>query len=293
MKSTFALLCVLFLCIYSLTAQTKTYTVDGTSYELRTEVKGSISLLWNVFDQEFRYFVEKEGTIMPLLNTKTENGYQEEYKSVLAQLTNNTETSTRKVRLTLASLRRYINAYNEQADPNFKSEEFLANLEYRIGVLGGITNNIFTNNPDNESTAQAGIEFELYDPINLPGHALIVQYKQTFSSSDFDFSLSQFSINYRYKFIRTSIISVFLNTKLATLTFSQSAESIRIENGETFVRDGGSNTSFQGALIFGLGADIKLGKGWLTLNYNDAYSFIIDDNGEFPVDLTIGYRFKL
>ncbi len=293
MKSTtLALICLLFLCTYSLTAQTKTYTIDGTSYDLQTEVKGSLSLLWNVFDQEFRYFVEKDGTVTPLLNTKTEDGYQEEYKTVLTQLTNSA-VSAQKVRLTLASLRRYINAYNEQVDPDFKSEEFLTNLEYRIGVLGGITNNIFTDNPTNESTGQIGIEFELYDPINLPSHALIVQYKQTFSSSDFDFSLSQFSINYRYKFIRTSAFSIFVNTKLATLTFSNSAESIRMENGETFISDGGSNTSFQGALIFGLGADIKLGKGWITLNYNDAYSFIIDDNGEFPVDLTIGYRFKI
>lgn len=293
MKSTIAFFCALFLCAYALTAQTKSYTVDGTTYELRTEVEGSLNLLWNVFDQEFRYFIEKDGTVTPLLNTKTETGYQEEYKRVLAQLTNGAETSTRKIRLTLASLKRFVNAYNKQVDPNFKQEELLTNLEYRIGVLGGVTNNIFTANPTNQSTGQIGIEFEFYDPLTLPSHALIAQYKQTFSSSDFDFSFSQFSINYRYKFIKTSIVSVFLNTKIATLTFSRSGESTFMENGETFTRQSGSNTSFQGALIFGLGADIKLGKGWITLNYNDAYSFIIDDNGEFPVDLTIGYRFKI
>ena len=263
------------------------------SYELKTEVEGPLTLLWNTIDKQYRFFAKKGAVIKPLLNTKAEAGYQEEYKATLRELTQGTPMDVEKVNLDFGSLRRFFNTYNKQQDPDYTPKAFLSNLEYRIGVLGGITNNIFTDNPNNESTPQVGVEFEVYDPENLPLHALVFQYKQTFSSDDFDFSLSQFSINYRFKFINTKAFSLYVNNKLATLTISQSPESVREENGETFIREGGTNTSFEGALIFGLGADIKLGKGWLTLNYNDAYSFIINDNDEFPVDLTIGYRFKL
>ena len=272
---------------------TQSYTVDGTSYALQTEVEGPLTLLWNIIDQEYRYFVKKGNTIEALHNTKTDDGYQEEYKTTLNRLTEDANSSTAKVKLTLVSLRQFVNAYNKTVDPNFSSTAFLNHLELRLGILGGITNTIFVANPNNESTGQAVAELELYDPTTLRRHSVVLQYKQTFSSSNFDFSFSQISLNYRFKFVQTQAISFYINTKVATLTISQSPERITMNNGDIFIQEGGSNTSFQGALLFGLGTDIKLGKGWLTLNYNDAYSFVIDDNGEFPVDITVGYRFKL
>ena len=51
MKMPYILLCVLFLCIANASAQnTQTYTVDGVSYELKTEVEGPLTLLWNTID---------------------------------------------------------------------------------------------------------------------------------------------------------------------------------------------------------------------------------------------------
>jgi hypothetical protein len=64
------------------------------------------------------------------------------------------------------------------------------------------------------------------------------------------------------------------------------------EDGSTVTVDQ-EGTNLQGPFIFGLGADIRLGKGFLTLNYHDAFSFVIDDNGEFPVDISLGYKFIL
>ena len=38
-----------------------TYNVDGTFYDLKSEVSGTIDLLWNIIDNEYRYFIKKDG----------------------------------------------------------------------------------------------------------------------------------------------------------------------------------------------------------------------------------------
>ncbi|MEP0265078.1 hypothetical protein [Dokdonia sp.] len=291
MKPLITLFCGLFLCLTTAIAQTDTYTINNNSYELRTDVQGPMTLLWNVFNQEYRYFAKKGNTIIELTNTKESNQYQEEYKKQLQELTSDSDVNTEKVKLTLSSLRRFFNAYNKKTDPNYKENSFLTEIEYRLGVFGGITNSVFVDNPDNTSNGQFGVDFELYDPTALPSHAIVLQYKQTLSSDDFDYSASQFSINHRFKFIKSPAYQIYLNTKLATYTISKRTEEVIGSDFIAFEEDSGS--SFQGPLIFGLGADIKIGKGYLSLNYNDAFSFVIDDNGEFPVDLSIGYKFVL
>lgn len=284
MKRLITLFCGLLLCLTTTLAQTDTYTINDQSYELNTDLDGPISLLWNVFSQEYRYFAKKGNSIIELTNTKKDNRYQEEYKAQLQELTSGTDMNVDKVKLTLSSLRRFFNAYNKKVDPSYQENSFLTNVEYRLGAFVGVTNNIFVDNPDNTSNAQFGVDFEIYDPVALPSHAIVIQYKQTVSSDEFDFSSSQFSINHRFKFIKTPAYQIYLNTKFATYTISR-----REIIGSDFI-DERTASNFQGPVIFGLGADIKLGKGFLSLNYNDAYSFIIDDNGEFPVDITIGYR---
>ena len=54
-----------------------------------------------------------------------------------------------------------------------------------------------------------------------------------------------------------------------------------------------SGGNIQAPILLGLGADIKLGNGFLTFGYNDLIGLTIDDNGEFPVDFTLGYKFNL
>ncbi|WP_299213575.1 hypothetical protein [uncultured Dokdonia sp.] len=291
MKHYILFCCVLLLSLSTITAQTDTYTVNNQSYELKTDVAGPITLLWNTFSQEYRYFAKKGNTIIELTNTKEGNRYQDEYKKQLQDLTSDVDMNADKVKLTLASLRRFFNDYNKKVDPSYQENSFLTNMEFRLGIFAGITNSVFVDNPDNTSNGQFGFDFELYDPTALPSHAIVFQFKQTLSSDDFDYSASQVSINHRFKFIKTPVFQIYLNTKLVTFTSSKRTTEVI---GDDFIfidEDSGSN--LQGPLIFGLGADIKLGKGYLSLNYNDAYSFIIDDNGAFPVDLTIGYRFVL
>lgn len=294
MKRLLLSLCGLFLCLNSLTAQTDSYTVNGQSYELQTEVEGPMTLLWNVIGQEYRYFIKKGNTVTELVNTEVNGKYQAEYIGTLKDLTSDANVDTQRLRLTLGSLRKFVNDYNTQVDPNYTDNSLLVDLEYRLGAFGGVTNNVFTTNPENISVPQFGIDFELYDPTALPSHAVVIQFKQTLSSDEFDYQSSQFSLNYRLKFIKSKAIDVYLNTKLVTIT-SAKRDSPLVLEGEggspvTFKQEG---TNLQGPFIFGLGADIRLGKGFLTLNYHDAFSFVIDDNGEFPMDVSLGYKFIL
>ncbi len=273
--------------------QTQSYTVNGETLELRTDVDGTISLLWNTFDQEYRYFIKKDGDIIELINEKDGKKYTDSYKKQLASVTADYPVSTDKVKLTLASLRKFTNAYNTKANPDYVTNSTVVKPSYRLGGFVGITNSIYTSNPTNASNTQLGIDFEILDTQALPRHAVVLQYKQTLSSDDYDYSAAQFSLNYRFKFIKSNRIDVFLNTKLATYTSATIGDVETVVDDQIFITEGTSGGSFQGPLLFGLGADIALGNGYLTLNYLDVYSFFLDDNGEFPVDFSIGYKFNL
>ncbi|RMB59066.1 hypothetical protein EAX61_08355 [Dokdonia sinensis] len=294
MKRLLLTLCVALCCFTVATAQTQSYTINGNSYELQTEVEGPLTLLWNVIAQEYRYFIKKDDVVTELTNTEKNGDYQQEYKAQLQNATAGVAMNTNRLNLTLASLRKFVNDYNKKVDPTYQDNSFLTNLEYRLGAFGGVTNNIFTFNPNNESTPQFGIDFELYDAIALPSHSVVFQYKQTLSTDEFDYSSSQFSINHRLKFIKSNTIDVFLNTKLITVTNAQrDTEVIVTDENMTEVTLDDEGTSLQAPIIFGLGADIKVGPGFITVNYHDAVSIFNKSNDEFPVDVSAGYKIRL
>ena len=54
-----------------------------------------------------------------------------------------------------------------------------------------------------------------------------------------------------------------------------------------------SGSDFSAPITFGLGADYKVGNGYITFNYNDIVGLSVDSNGEFPIDFTFGYKFNL
>lgn len=289
------LLCFTALAIVTTTdAQTTTHTYDGTPLELRTEVEGVLSLRWNTFTKEYRFFAEKDGVLYELKNTKGADGYSEEYIAVLEKLTEDQDLSADKVRLTLGDLRSFFNTYNSAVDPGFVSKNYLSKPELRLGGYAGTTNNPFVTNPDNTSNLQLGVEFEILDPEQLPKHAVVVQLEHALSSDEFQYSATQLSLNYRFKFITSSIVDVFVNSKLVTFT-NFNRERILFANNDNEIQELEeiSGTGIQAPLNFGIGADIKLGKGYLTLGYNDAFGLFIDNKGEFPLDLSLGYKFIL
>ena len=134
-------LILLMFCTFSSAFSQKDYTVNGTTYQLKTEVEGSIDLLWNVIDGNYRYFVEKDGEIEELTNTKNNSGsFQEEYLSTLKELTGNSDVNSKSVKLTLPSLRDFVNQFNVSADPNYVISQDKIELKSRLGLFAGITN---------------------------------------------------------------------------------------------------------------------------------------------------------
>jgi len=266
----------------------ETYTVNGEQLSLKTEVDGSISLLWNIIDGDYRYFLKKENNIIELTNTKVDGDYQEEYKQVLQAQTESEDVSEDKVKLTTINLSEYFNEYNKKADPNYIVEENNIKLKTRLGAFIGVTNSIYSLNPTNELLPTLGLDFEIVDNNLLKRHSLLFQFKQTFESSEYKYSVSEFSLNYRFKFIKKEKIDVFINTKFASYTH----EVIPTLNDDLeLVQTTGD--SFNALLNFGIGADYALGNGYLTFLYGDIVSVADDSNSEFPIDFTLGYKLNL
>ena len=286
------LLFAVLLVFFSHSFAQKSYTVNGETLSLKTEVSGTIDLLWNTFNKQYRYFVQKDGQIYELTNTRVDRKFQDEYKATLAELTSGSGLSTDRVRLTLAGLRSFINDYNASVDPNYESNSETIALEMRLGGFAGVTNNRYTSNPQNSIAPLVGIEFEILDSKLLARHAIVFQFRQSFPTDDWDYTASQLSLNYRFKFINKETVSVFANARLATYTYSKTviASTDPAQNSADLEISGGNT---QAPILLGLGADIKLGNGFLVLGYNDIVGLTIDDNGEFPVDFTVGYKFNL
>jgi len=266
-----------------------TYTVDGETVELKTEIEGQLDLLWNSIDGQFRYFVRIEnGTITELKNTRDSNkNYQEEYKTVLSGLTNG--LSTDKLKLTTYSLRNYIDKYNASVDSEYTSNTTEGNVEFRLGFSGGITNNPFVGNPDNIKVPLVGAELEIYEANVLPRHSGFLQVRHAFSSDDFQYSTTEFSLGYRYRIINKSSFSIYGQVKLATVNFANStfsdANAIEVKSNDT---------AFDIPLIFGIGSDIKVSdNSFITIIYGELFGLILDNQGNFSTDIAIGYKFNL
>jgi hypothetical protein len=253
-------------------------------------VDGPLTLLWNTIDGEYRYFAKKGNSITELVNTRVDGEYQEEYKQVLADLTTDGVVAVTDVRLTLSDLREFVNTYNAQKDPGFVAEKTEGEVVLRLGGFAGLMNNIYFVNPDNTSLFQAGVDFEITETSKLRRHSLLVQLRQVFSNSDYDFKSTQFSLNYRFKFVQSQAVDLFVNAKVAAYTYiDRSLPDIDQSEGTI----AGSGGEFQSPLAFGLGADIPAGPGFISVAYNDIFAITLDNNGEFPVDFTVGYKVRL
>ena len=280
---------MLFCLAFQLNYSQETYTVNGETLELKTEIDDKLDLLWNVIDGKYRYFVKTEdGTITELKNTKDDNNdYQEEYKSTLSSLTNG--NSTDKLKLTLYSLRNYIDSYNASVDTSYTSTSTESNVQFRLGFSGGITNNPFVGNPDNTKTPLIGAELEIYEANVLPRHSGFLQARHAFENDDFKYSTSELSLGYRFRFINKETFSIYGQVKFATVNFSNftflDENDMEVDSNET---------SFDIPFIFGVGSDIKVGNNsYITIIYGELFALLLDNQGNFSTDIAIGYKFNL
>lgn len=280
--------CIVFIFLFAATTiAQENYTVIGNTYSLKTEVEGSLTLLWNVIDSEYRYFAKKGNDIVELKNTRVDGKYQEEYKQTLRELTADNPEVASKTNLTLADLRSYFNAYNKKMDPAYEVKSTSVELSTRLGVFAGMSNNTATRNPENVFAPLYGVEFEVTDTVMLKRQALVLQFRQSVVVPDYELYFSQLAFIYRYKFVQSNKISVFAQAKIITLTFSK-----RDKFNEEGLKDL-NETALNTPIGLGLGMDYKIGNGFLTLGINDLVSPGIETYDEFSVDVTLGYKFNL
>ncbi|MEZ4797255.1 MAG: hypothetical protein R2785_08795 [Flavobacteriaceae bacterium] len=282
------------LCFITFTSfSQETYIVNGTSYELKTEVSGTIDLLWNIIDGKYRYFAKKGDAIVELTNTKDSNKkYKEEYKTILEGITPEAAASASKVKLTLFSLSDYIEAYNASLDSNYR-EKPKAKLLTRFSTFGGITNSPYVINPDNVSNPVLGFEFELSESVTLPRHSIYFQGRQVFSTDKFDYSATHLVIGYRFRFVNQDTFSIYTSLDLAQYVFTK-IEGVILNDLDQFEMGEIKSNGFEAPFSFGIGADIKLSEtSFLSITYNELFALLLENEGNFSTSFAIGYKFIL
>jgi hypothetical protein len=279
---------VFLLSFISANAQ-KTYTVLNENYELKTEVTGTIELLWNIIDDNYRYFAKKGEAIVELTNTRgPDNKYQEEYKTILKGITSEANIPVDKVNLTLPSLRDFIFDYNAAVDPNYSEKTKKSEVQAKLLFFGGITNSPFITNPDNISNPVFGAEIEVYEGNNLPRHSIFLQAKHVTSNDKFQYSNTQFGLGYRFRFINLEGFNLFANIVMATYSFTKTEIVIQ----DQVFND--SSNAFDAPFIFGVGADIKISDGsYITLSYDELFAIALENAGNFSTHFTLGYKLNL
>ncbi|WP_405575264.1 hypothetical protein [Winogradskyella sp. Asnod2-B02-A] len=280
----FSLLFLIFQVNYS----QENYTINGESFNLKMEAEGTLDLLWTSDSGTYRYFVKTENDVITeLKNTKDNKTYQEEYKTLLSNLTNGMATD--KLKFTLYDLKAFINTYNISADSNYTSVVKTRKLGLRLGVFGGLTNNPFVDNPENTNVMLIGGELEFFEANTLPRHSGFLQGRHTFDGDDFNYSTNEIALGYRYRIINKTAFSLYGQVKLATLNITSSTIDLEDGNQKSL-----NDTSFDVPFIFGIGADIKIGKqGYITLAYGELFAVFLDNQGNFSTDISIGYKMNL
>ncbi|MEO7282775.1 outer membrane beta-barrel protein [Gelidibacter sp.] len=283
----------IFLFSAFLASAQKTYTIDGQSVQLKSAIEGPLDLLWNSFDNQYRYFIRTEDhQLLELLNTKNANNtFQEEYKSTLTQLTNNTLNAS-KTNFNLRDLAHFVDQYNASVSPEYASERSKFKAELRLGVFGGITNSPFVGNPENIISSVFGGELEMLTGKNKK-HSGYLQLRHVAEKDAFKYETTELSLGYRYRFINTSAISFYGDVKFATLNFTRATVTFE-DSANNTITQYIDDTAFDVPLIIGVGADIRLSPViYANVSYNQIFAIFFKNQGNFSSDITLGLKFKI
>lgn len=290
MKKQFLPLVIFIMCCIYTQAQER-FTVNGETLQLEVLVEGELDLLLYHLDDTNRFFIKDANeTIKELLNTKNPDGtYSKEYLNVLNDLTQGSNMDASEVGFGRYSLKQFIKAYNSNGNARFAYTDERVKAKARFGVFGGVTNHPFITNPTNAKAPFFGLEFEMFQGNSNSRQAGFFSIEHAFKNYDFSYESTELALGYRYRFIKKSTFNIYGNLKFATYTFSK--QTFEITSGVT---EDMKNSTFRVPFIFGLGADIKVSESsFITLSYNELVSVFIDNNGNFPIDLAVGYKFDL
>ncbi|MDO1501758.1 hypothetical protein Q2T40_16610 [Winogradskyella maritima] len=285
---------ILLICLtlFQVTEAQDTYDINGERLELKSLSKGRLDLFMTTTDGSKRFFVKKdEGDFIELKQAIGANG-QAQYISTLAELTNDSDVTLEKVKFTRASLNNFVGFYNYKKAIETEDGNRDYPVNFRFGFSGGVTNNPFVTNPDNILSPMFGVELELYGDTDTPRHSGFLQGRHSFSSDDFNYSATEFSLGYRFRIINQERFNIYVQTKFATLNFI--SEELPVLNGQMVTVEEVNETEFNLPLIFGLGTDIKVSDhSYLTLIFGELFAIFQENQGNFPTDIALGYKFNL
>lgn len=285
MKKIILLTCLLLSFSFAF-AQTKT-DINGYEVELKKATEGALDLYWSVFQRKYYFFVETEDGTLHRLNENPEE--QDFYKAKLSELTAGFG-NTSELFFELKPLQQYINGYNASLDPNYKSYEIPPQIKWYATIFGGVTNNPFVSNPDNVINPQIGLEFEFAPNVPQHMHSGFLQVRHAFKSNEFEYQTTEFNIGYRFRYLRKERFNLFAQVKAVTFNINE----VVLEDELTDTQIKVNSNSFDAPFIFGLGADFKIGKNsYITFIYSELFAIFFDYQGNFPVDLSLGYKLKL
>ena len=287
------LLLIAFFLLFMMPAKAQEfYTIKNETIELKQVSNGTIALYVSKTTEK-RFFIKKEdGEFIELKNELDSSSSELQYLNVLKELTNDTDVSTRNVKFTQASLKNFIGFYNYKKGIETDDGNRDYPVNFRFGIFGGFTNNPFQENPDNSLNPLAGWELELYGDTATPRHSGFLQGRHSFATKKFDYSTTEFSLGYRFRVINKPSYNIYVQTKFATLNFKNYQRPESIDN-EIVLRDI-KETEFNIPMIFGLGTDIKVSENsYILLIVGELFAGLEENNGNFPTDISIGYKFNL
>lgn len=278
------LFCLLFAFANMLFAQ-NTYTVEGETLELTVATEGKLDFLWTTTDGRYRYFVRTDDdTIIELKNDN------DSYLTVLQNLTSG--RSTKNVKFTTASLKRFVKHYNRVINLGFTGDVKDEKVNFRLSLFAGITNHPLVENLNNDNNyAQIAAELEIYGDTDNPRNSGLLQIRNTFGSEG-DYKSLEFSLGYRFRVVRKERFNLYVQNRFASLnSFSRDREII---SGDVISVVRQEESEFDVPFIFGIGADFKVSKNsYISLLYDRFFALNLDNNDSFPTDIMIGYKFKL
>lgn len=284
---------ILFFSFSKLSAQ-DVFIIEGDTLQLRQEVKGPMNLYWTSKDYNYRFFVQKGKNMIELRNSDQNENSIRDFREQMEKLTSEVKLSTANLSFLLYDLKHFVNTYNSKVQEDYEINASTPNIQTRIGLFFGFSNNKYTYNPANILVPIIGLEFELYDPNLARRHSAFFHLRHSFNQEEYRYSSTQLSLNYRFRFLYFSDFNLQLDAELATLYHSSDRLYITNDSGEIIEIKEEKGFSFTAPVSFSLGSEITLSEGsFLTFRYNDIVSVFLDGNGHFPIDFTIGYKYNL
>ncbi|MGO1751159.1 MAG: hypothetical protein ACTHYV_01590 [Psychroflexus sp.] len=268
--------CLFFLiCIAS--AQNK-ITVDQKTYDVKLLEDGELSLYSEHTTGDRLYIMSYEGKNVLL----EKNNFHQKIQTLL-----NRSLSMRSVNYRTRSLVIFTERFNHRVDDKVDK------LSLGLSVFGGISNQFLFTNPNNEKYGVAGAELELSNRKMFRRHSLFFQFNQTINTTDYDFNLSQLTLNYRFRFIDTKYFYAAANVEFFSLNYVSFENSYYNQDEELVVEDE-ETTALDTPISFGASLNFNLSKvTTIFVSYNDFVALGVNDNGETPLDFSLGLRFAL